>query len=168
MEKKRYDYEYRWNRYAFPETGARFASRADLLQEFAVTPLNAYASAAGIPLCFTDEPRKARRGKTAGQGLHRAVVNDRTENTLIYGETGSMKTRAVIRPLLFSLICRGESMVVTDPKGELSTDPKVRGLLDEMGYETAFLDFRNFAGDGYNLFEYAYNLYRRGERDKAV
>lgn len=168
MEKKRFDYESRWNRYAFPETGARFASKADLLQEFAVTPLNAYASAAGIPLCFTDEPRKAGRGKTAGQGLHRAIVNDKTENTLIYGETGSMKTRAVIRPLMFSLACRGESMVVTDPKGELAGDPKVRGLLDEMGYETAFLDFRNFAGDGYNLFEYAYNLYKRGERDKAV
>ncbi len=168
MEKKQYDYESRWNRYAFPETGARFASKADLLQEFAVTPLNAYASAAGIPLCFTDEPRKAGRGKTNGRGIRRAVVNDRTENTLIYGETGSMKTRAVIRPLMFSLACRGESMVVTDPKGELAGDPKVRGLLDEMGYETAFLDFRSFAGDGYNLLEYAYNLYRRGERDKAV
>ena len=168
MEKKQYDYESRWNRYAFPETGARFASASDLKKEFASTPLNTYASAAGIPLCFTDEPRKAGRGKSAGQGIRRAVVNNRTENTLIYGETGSMKTRAVIRPLLFSLMCRRESMVVTDPKGELATDPKVRGLLEEMGYETAFLDFRSFAGDGYNLFEYAYNLYKRGEKDKAI
>ena len=170
MEKKRYDYESRWNRYAYPENGARFASEADLLEEFSATPLNTYATAAGIPLCFTDTPRNSGRGKEDGsrQGVHRAVVNDRTENTLIYGETGSMKTRAVIRPLIFSLACRRESMVVTDPKGELATDPKVRGLLDEQGYRVAFLDFRSFAGDGYNILEYAYNLYRRGQKDKAV
>ena len=168
MEKKRYDYESRWNRYAFPETGARFAADADLLEEFSATPLSAYATAAGIPLCFTDTPRNRGRGKEDGEGVHRAVVNDRTENTLIYGETGSMKTRAVIRPLIFSLACRRESMVVTDPKGELASDPKVRGLLDEMGYQSVFLDFRSFAGDGYNLLEYAFDLYRRGQKDKAV
>ena len=168
MEKKRYDYESRWNRYAYPENGARFAAEADLLEEFSATPLNTYATAAGIPLCFTDTPRNSGRGKENGEGVRRAVVNNRTENTLIYGETGSMKTRAVIRPLIFSLACRRESMVVTDPKGELATDPKVRGLLDEQGYRTAFLDFRSFAGDGYNILEYAFGLYRRGQKDKAV
>ena len=170
MRKKRYDYESRWNKYAYPENGARFAGEADLLEEFSATPLNTYATAAGIPLCFTDTPRNSGRGREGGtrEGLRRAVVNDRTENTLIYGETGSMKSRAVIRPLIFSLACHRESMVVTDPKGELATDPKVRGLLDEQGYDTAFLDFRNFAGDGYNILEYAYNLYRSGQKDKAV
>ena len=168
MEKKRYDYESWWNKAAYPENGARFATDADLIEEFSATPLNTYATAAGIPLCFTDTPRNSGRGKTDGEGVLRAVVNNKTENTLIYGETGSMKTRTVIRPLIFSLACRRESMVVTDPKGELSTDPKVRGLLDEMGYQTAFLDFRSFAGDGYNILEYAFDLYRRGEKDKAI
>ena len=168
MEKKRYDYESRWNKVAYPETGARFAADADLMEEFSATPLNTYATAAGIPLCFTDTPRNSGRGKADGEGVRRAVVNNKTENTLIYGETGSMKTRAVIRPLIFSLACRRESMVVTDPKGELASDPKVRGLLDEMGYQSVFLDFRNFAGDGYNLLEYAFDLYRRGQKDKAV
>ena len=168
MEKKRYDYESQWNKFAYPETGARFATDADLVEEFSATPLNTYATAAGIPLCFTDTPRNSGRGKTDGEGMRRAVVNNKTENTLIYGETGSMKTRAVIRPLIFSLACRRESMVVTDPKGELASDPKVRGLLDEMGYQSVFLDFRNFAGDGYNLFEFAYELYCRGDKDRAV
>ena len=168
MHEKPFDYESRWNRYAFPETGARFATDADLMREFSATPLNVYATAAGIPLCFTDEPRKKNRGKTRGRGITRAIVNDETENTLIFGETGSKKTRAVIRPLIFSLACRRESMVITDPKGELATDPKVRGVLDEMGYKTVFLDFRNFAGDGYNLFEYAFHLYQHSEKDKAA
>ncbi len=168
MEKKRYDYESRWNKFAYPETGARFATDADLVEEFSATPLNTYATAAGIPLCFTDTPRNSGRGKADGEGMRRAVVNNKTENTLIYGETGSMKTRAVIRPLIFSLACRRESMVVTDPKGELASDPKVRGLLDEMGYQSVFIDFRNFAGDGYNLFEFAYELYCRGDKDRAV
>ena len=168
MEKKRYDYESRWNKFAYPETGARFATDADLVEEFSATPLNTYATAAGIPLCFTYTPRNSGRGKADGEGMRRAVVNNKTENTLIYGETGSMKTRAVIRPLIFSLACRRESMVVTDPKGELASDPKVRGLLDEMGYQSVFIDFRNFAGDGYNLFEFAYELYCRGDKDRAV
>ena len=168
MEKKRYDYESRWNKVVYPETGARFATDTDLVEEFSATPLNTYATAAGIPLCFTDTPRNSGRGKADGEGTRRAVVNDNTENTLIYGETGSMKTRAVIRPLIFSLACRRESMVVTDPKGELASDPKVRGLLDEMGYQSAFLDFRSFAGDGYNILEYAFDLYRQGQKDKAV
>ena len=37
-------------------------------------------------------------------------------------------------------------MVVTDPKGG-------------QGYRTASLGFRSFAGDGYNLLEYAVDIY---------
>ena len=168
MGKKQYDYESRWRKFAFPEDGAWFATRAEVAETFSVTPLSPYATAAGIPLFFESAPRNKGRGRTEGPGLLRAVVNDRTENTIIYGETGSMKTRAVIRPLIFSLACRRETMIVTDPKGELAADPKVRGLLDEMGYQSVFLDFRDFSGDGYNLFEYAFNLYIRGDKDKSL
>ena len=158
MEEKKNEYGSHWDKYAYPEDGARFAAEADLTAVFTSTPLDSSASAAGIPLFVSDNPR----------GIRRVVVNDLDENTVIYGETGSMKTRAVIRPLIFSLACRGESMIVTDPKGELAADPTVRGLLDEIGYATAFLDFRDFSGDGFNILEYAYDLYRDGEKDKAA
>lgn len=86
-----------------------------------------------------------------------AILNDMTENTIIFGETGSKKTRCVVRPLIYSLTGKGESMFITDPKGELATDQKIRGYLDERGYQTAFLDFRNFNGDSCNIFDHAIN-----------
>lgn len=40
----------------------------------------------------------------------------------VFGASGTMKSRAVIRPALFTAIKRGESAVITDPKGELYSD----------------------------------------------
>ena len=40
----------------------------------------------------------------------------------VFGASGTMKSRAIIRPYLFQSIKRGESVVITDPKGELYID----------------------------------------------
>lgn len=40
----------------------------------------------------------------------------------VFGASGTMKSRAVIRPALFQSIRRGESVIVTDPKSEIYSD----------------------------------------------
>ena len=40
----------------------------------------------------------------------------------VFGASGTMKSRGVIRPMLFQAIKRGESVIVTDPKAELYAD----------------------------------------------
>lgn len=51
----------------------------------------------------------------------------------IFGASGTMKSRAIIRNALFTAIKRNESVVITDPKGELYTD--TAELFRENGYE---------------------------------
>ena len=40
----------------------------------------------------------------------------------VFGASGTMKSRAIIRPYLFQSIKRGESIICSDPKGELYSD----------------------------------------------
>ncbi|WP_259384224.1 VirD4-like conjugal transfer protein, CD1115 family, partial [Bacillus thuringiensis] len=62
------------------------------------------------------------------------------EHTLIIGTTGSGKTRRIIYPAIWTLAKAGESMILTDPKGELYAATKK--FLEEQGYEVIMLDFR--------------------------
>ena len=62
-------------------------------------------------------------------------------HTLTIGATRSGKTRNVVLPSIGLMALAGESMVVTDPKGELycSTYP----FLERLGYEVIVIDFKN-------------------------
>ncbi len=51
----------------------------------------------------------------------------------IFGASGTMKSRAIIRNALFQAIKRSESVVITDPKGELYSD--TAELFRSEGYE---------------------------------
>ena len=44
------------------------------------------------------------------------------KHVVIYGASGTMKSRGVIRPAIFQSIRRGESVLVSDPKSEIYTD----------------------------------------------
>ena len=44
MQKKQYDYESRWRKYAYSENGARFAVQSEVAETFSATPLNTYAT----------------------------------------------------------------------------------------------------------------------------
>ena len=54
-------------------------------------------------------------------------------HTAIFGASGTMKSRAVIRNALFQSIRRGESVLVSDPKSELYSD--MSELFRQNGYE---------------------------------
>ena len=53
-------------------------------------------------------------------------------NRNIFGASGSMKSRAFVRNMIFQSVKRGESLILTDPKSELYEDMSV--YLKEQGY----------------------------------
>ena len=55
------------------------------------------------------------------------------KHVAVYGASGSMKSRAFVRNMMFQAVARGECIVVTDPKSELYEDMYL--YLQENGYE---------------------------------
>ena len=87
-------------------------------------------------------------------------------HALIMGASGSGKTQAFMFPLIRILGRHGESMIVTDPKGELYE--KCGELLKEKGYKIILLNFRDpKEGAAWNPFSYPYRVYKEGNADKA-
>lgn len=100
-----------------------------------------------------------------GDGNEMRVLDNDT-HALISGQTGAMKTRRVIMPMLVNMIKSGESIVVNDPKGELFERNK--SLLDQYGYKTYVLNLRNTeCGCRWNPFESVIEAYRDGDIDRS-
>lgn len=98
---------------------------------------------------------------------YEAYVDGTDTHTLIFGATGSKKTRLFCMPMLNFFVKAGESFVATDPKGELYA--KTAGLAKENGYNVVVLNFRDIGkGDMWNPLAMPYNLYREGKIDEAV
>lgn len=53
-------------------------------------------------------------------------------NVAVYGASGSMKSRAFARNMIFQCVVRGESLIITDPKSELFES--MSGYLEKEGY----------------------------------
>jgi len=97
----------------------------------------------------------------------RMWVDNGESHTMILGATGSGKTQIGILPLVKSLAKHGESMIVTDPKGEIFE--KTSGLLKDRGYNILLLNFRNPQnGSGWNPLDMPYRYYKEGNNDKAI
>ena len=94
-------------------------------------------------------------------------VDNGEYHTLVIGATGSGKTQNTILPTIKVLAKKGESVVVTDPKGEIYE--KAGGLLKKNGYKIILLNFRNPQnGNTWNPLELPYRLYKNGNQDKAI
>ena len=96
-----------------------------------------------------------------------AFVDNSDRHSIIFGSTGSKKTRLFCMPMINMMVKAGESFIVTDPKGELYT--RTSGIAKENGYNTIVLDFRNIGeGDCWNPLEIPYELYHGGNKDLAM
>lgn len=96
-----------------------------------------------------------------------AWVDDGESHNLVIGSTGTGKTQCVIHPLVKILAKKGESMIVTDPKGEIYRESA--GLLKQRGYKIVVLNFRDpQRGNTWNPLALPYNLYKSGNTDKAM
>lgn len=87
-------------------------------------------------------------------------------HNLIIGSTGSGKTEMLIQPMVKLLAKTGESMIITDPKGEIYEKNAME--LKEKGYNIVLLNFRNPQnGNCWNPFTLPYDLYTKGDQDKS-
>ena len=87
-------------------------------------------------------------------------------HSLIMGASGSGKTQCLMFPLIKILARHGESIIVTDPKGELYEE--CGKMLQEKGYRIILLNFRDpKEGAAWNPFSYPYRIYKEGNVDKA-
>lgn len=111
--------------------------------------------------------------KTNGAGI--AVINDGKRlwvdngeaHNIIVGATGSGKTQIVVFPLVQTLAKHDESMIITDPKGEIYET--TANMLKERGYNIVLLNFRNPQnGNAWNPMNLPYTLYKEGNTDKAI
>jgi len=94
-------------------------------------------------------------------------VDDGEFHNLVIGATGSGKTQSTILPTMKVLAKKGESMICTDPKGELYE--KTGSMLKDKGYNIILLNFRNpQKGNAWNPLTLPYRLYKNGNQDKAI
>ncbi len=94
-------------------------------------------------------------------------VDDGEAHNLIIGATGSGKTQNVVFPMIKILAKAGESMVLTDPKGELYEG--TAEMLRNKGYNIIVLNFRDpQKGNAWNPMTLPYDLYQNGNMDKSV
>ena len=132
---------------------ARWAKKAEIQKDLVKVDPKAYsADAAGLVVI--------------NNGKEIWVDNGEAHNIII-GATGSGKTQAVVFPMVQSLAKKGESMIITDPKGEIYEQTGT--MLRERGYNIVLLNFRSPQnGNGWNPMALPYKLYKEGNTDKAV
>ncbi|MBR3199269.1 MAG: type IV secretory system conjugative DNA transfer family protein [Bacilli bacterium] len=87
-------------------------------------------------------------------------------HNIIIGSTGAGKTQVAIFPLVHSLAKHDESMIITDPKGEIYEETSE--MLKKKGYNVVLLNFRDpQRGSGWNPLHLPYKYYKNGNPDKA-
>lgn len=111
------------------------------------------ATAAGFPLVYDKKKNLV-------------YVDNGESHSLVIGATGSGKTQMVINPLVNLLAKKGESMVITDPKGEIFE--KNGEMLKDLGYDVIVVNFRDPKnGSCWNPYTLPYKYYKEGNQDKA-
>lgn len=131
---------------------ARWLTSGELKKQLSMVRVQDYkADAGGIPLI--------------NDGKKMWVDNGEGHN-LIIGSTGAGKTQIAIFPLVQSLAKHDESMIITDPKGEIYET--TAEMLKKRGYNVVLLNFRNpQEGSAWNPLHLPYKYYKEGNSDKA-
>lgn len=134
---------------------SRWAKDKEIMESKAVTSINIKekeSEAGGTPLLYKD---------------NQIYVDNGENHTLVIGATGSGKTQTVILPTVKVLSKHKESMVITDPKGEIYE--KTSEMLREKGYQILLLNFRDPQnGSAWNPMDLPYKMYKEGNQDKAI
>jgi len=130
-----------------------------------------WAKDAEIKKTLKEIDPKAYKSDAAGLAVinngKKMWVDNGEMHNLIMGATGSGKTQIVVFPLVYSLAKHDESMIITDPKGEIYE--ATANMLRERGYNIVILNFRNPQnGNAWNPMTLPYKLYSEGNTDKAI
>lgn len=88
-------------------------------------------------------------------------------HNLVIGATGSGKSETIVKPMVNILAKKGESMIITDPKGELYRASAE--YLKARGYKIIVLNFRDPQhGNAWNPLTLPYQYYKEGNFDKST
>jgi len=94
-------------------------------------------------------------------------VDNGEYHNLVIGATGSGKTQTIIFPTVEILAKNRESMIITDPKGEIYE--QTSNMLRDKGYNVLILNFRDpQQGNAWNPLSLPYRMYKSGNADKAI
>lgn len=94
-------------------------------------------------------------------------VDNGEYHNLVIGSTGSGKTQTIVKPMVNLLAKKGESMIITDPKGEIYKYAAT--ALKERGYKIIVLNFREpNHGNAWNPLTLPYRYYKEGNKDKST
>lgn len=134
---------------------SRWAKDTEIKEDKGVNHVKAIDSqvdAAGIPL--------VNNGKDIW-------VDNGEYHNLVIGSTGSGKTECLVKPMVNLLAKKGESMLITDPKGELYR--YCGSYLKDQGYNIIVLNFRDPQnGNAWNPLTLPYRYYKKGDVDKST
>lgn len=107
----------------------------------------------GVPLAYD-----AERNEIA--------IDTSDTHTLVWGSTGSLKTRCVIEPAIKIIGKSGESMIINDPKAEIHN--RCAAELQEEGYKIIVINIRDpEVGNAWNPLAIPYRFYLAGDLDRA-
>lgn len=89
------------------------------------------------------------------------------KNIIVNGRESIGKTANVMFPLMSKVIENNESLIVLDSKEEYIS--KYTPLLKRNDYNIIIMNFKDLErSNSWNPLEYPYDLYKRGEKDKAL
>lgn len=101
-----------------------------------------------------------------GKKEHMFYIDDDT-HTLIIGATRCGKTRGLVIQSIVNLALAGESIFISDPKGEIFQ--YTSELLKKLGYNVIVLDFKNMSKSmSYNLLQPIIDQFKQGNTNKAI
>lgn len=107
----------------------------------------------GVPLLYDAESQ-------------RIYVDSTDTHSLVFGATGSLKTRSIVMPTIKMLSYAGESMIINDAKGELYD--RLANDLVKQGYEIVVINLREpITGNCWNPLYLPYQFYLNGDIDRA-
>ena len=138
------------------EPESRWATKEEIIKSYGIEkidPMKKKYNFAGLPFIVNK---------------NEIYVDNSEAHSLIIGSTGSGKTRRLVLPLLNILARAGQSIVVTDPKGELYA--RMSELYKSLGYKVISINLRNPSeGNAWNPLSIPYEFYNKSElRDKAM
>ena len=97
----------------------------------------------------------------------KVYVDNGGYHNIVIGSTGAGKTQTTVLPMVNLLAKHDESMIITDPKGEIYE--QTSNYLKSLGYNVVLLNFRDpQQGNAWNPMYLPYSLYKSGNIDKSI
>jgi len=121
----------------------------------------------GIEVVDPKAPKADAAGIPIKMNPKQVWVDNGEYHNIVIGSTGAGKTQTTVLPMVNLLAKHDESMIITDPKGEIYE--QTSNYLRSLDYNIVLLNFRDpQQGNTWNPMYLPYSLYKDGNIDKSV